>query len=282
MNKRLVILLFSLITLVIFVGITLGLREKTTLPEKMLLDTTSIFQRIFYKPASSIAGLFQNVKDMYSIYEENKVLKSNLEKFAQVSAELNRLKDENQRLREMLDAKESMSDYKLLVAEVIARSPDRWNNVIIIDKGSKNGIKKDMAVLSPKGLIGSVQRVANFSSSVQLLTDVERGSQISVVVQGDQSVFGIIEGYIFEEGLLVMRKVPIESPLKPGQMVVTSGLGGVFPPGLLVGEVTQVVTGDYGLTQMAYVKPAADFYRLNEVFVVERSFVVPSDQGVQP
>lgn len=271
-NKRLFILLFSLILLVILMGLTVGERSNPSWPEKFVRDTVALAQGVLYKPANAISGLFENVKRMYNIYEENRILKANLDRLAQLSAEVKRLQSENERLRDLLDAKSNYNDYKLSFAEVIGRSPDRWNNVIIIDRGEKDGIKPGMAVMTAKGMIGRIQSVSNFSSQVELLSDIERGSYISAVVQGNNEIYGVIEGYQPKQNYLVMRKIPLGAGVEEKQMIITSGLGDpAIPSGLVIGEVVKVGLGDYGLTQEAFIKPSADFYRLSQVFVVERS-----------
>lgn len=264
------ILLSSLIILIILMGITLGKRENATWPERFLRDTVSLGQNIVSKPAYAIADFFERVRGMYRIYEENRVLKSNLDRFAQLSADVTRLKNENDRLREMLDAKTRYNEYRLHFAQVIGRSPDRWNQVVIIDLGEKHGIKNGMVVISSRGMVGRVQSTSNFSSKVELLSDIERGNYLSAIIEEIQE-YGVIEGYDATNHYLIMNKIPMEAEIKPGQQVTTSGLGDpVIPPGIIIGEVVEVVPGEYGLTQMAYIKPNADFYRIHEVFVVER------------
>ncbi|GAB7386552.1 rod shape-determining protein MreC [Bacillaceae bacterium] len=282
-NKRLLVLLLSLILLVILLGVTLRERPHPTWPEKFVKDTVSWIQGLFYQPAHLAAGFFENLRGIYRVYEENQALKASLEPFAQVTAERNRLAAENRRLREMLDAKSQLNAYELSFAEVVARSPDRWNNVITIDKGARDGIKANMAVITPAGMVGRVQSVANFYSTVELLTDIERGNHISAIVQGkEEEAFGVLEGFDYEKGQLIMRKIPIKAKIERNDLVVTSGLGGVIPPGLLIGKVVKVVTGDYGLTKTAYVQPEADLFRVREVFVVIRSLPAPIPAQTAP
>lgn len=268
-NKRLFVLLLSIIMLISLMGITLGERPDPSLPEKFVRDTTGFAQSLLYKPAREISQFFDHVQQMYRVYEENQILKANLDRLAQLSAEVKRLENDNRRLREMLDAKSRLNQYKLRMAEVVARSPDRWNNVLTIDLGSKDGIKAGMAVITPQGMIGRVQSVAHFSSQVELLSDIERGNYVSVIVQDNEEIYGILEGYDPKFNRLIMRKIPLGAEIKEKQTVVTSGWGGTIPPGIIIGEVTTVMPGEYGLTQIAYIRPSADFYRLHEVFVVE-------------
>jgi rod shape-determining protein MreC len=281
-NKRLIIVLVGLVLLISIVGFTSRERARLTWPEMFFKDVFSVVQGIFYRPAQAVSTFFQEVGDAYNVYEENRALKASLDQYARMTAELHALQAENERLRKLLQAEESLKNsYQLRYAEVVARNPDTWNNVITIDKGLKHGIKKDMAVMTAKGLIGRVQSVANFSATVELLTSYERRDNISATIQTVQTVngtvthhpvSGVIEEYDSQERLLVMRKIPWGEKIEPKQQVITSGFGGVIPPNLPVGYVVRVQPDDYGLTQTAYIQPSADFSQLNEVMVVERNF----------
>ncbi|WP_301171142.1 rod shape-determining protein MreC [Brevibacillus nitrificans] len=282
-NKRLIIVLVGLVLLISVVGFTSRERVKLTWPEMFFKDTFSVVQGFFYRPAQAVSSFFQEVDDAYNVYEENKALKAGLDQYARMSAELLDLQAENTRLREALQAKESLKSYQLRFAEVVARNPDTWNNVITIDKGLKQGIRKDMAVITSKGLIGRVQSVANFSSTVELLTSYERRDHISAVIQTTQvvngqttvhPVSGVVEEYDPQERLLIMRKIPWGQKIEAKQQVITSGLGGVVPRNLPIGYIVRVEPDDYGLTQTAYIQPSADFSQLNEVMIVERNFSI--------
>ncbi|TKI56436.1 rod shape-determining protein MreC [Brevibacillus antibioticus] len=290
-NKRLIIVLVGLVLLISVVGFTSRERVSLTWPEMFFKDTFSVVQGFFYRPAQAVSGFFQEIEEAYGVYEENKALKAGLDQYASLSAELHTLKAENDRLREMLQAKDSLKSYRLRYAEVVARNPDTWNNVITIDKGMKHGIKKDMAVITAKGMIGRVQSVANFSATVELLTSYERRDHISAdiltqqVVNGNavfRPISGVIEEYDAQKRLLVMRKIPWGQAIKKDQQVISSGLGGVVPRNLPIGYIVRVEPDDYGLTQTAYIQPSADFSQLNEVMVVERDFTIAPNGELIP
>ncbi len=290
-NKRLIIVLVGLVLLIAVMGFTSKDRGALTWPEKFLKDTFSVVQGIFYTPAQAFSAFVQDVRDAYHVYEENRVLKASLDQYAQVTAQLQLLEAENEELRKQLDAKKTLTGFQLRFAEVVARSSEYWNNVLTIDKGSKSGIKKDMAVITNRGLIGRVQSVANFSSTVELLTNVEATNHISAVIIGKQVVNGttvykqmngIIEEYDSKANMLIMRRIPLGEKVEPNQQVLTSGLGGVIPRGLPIGHVVRVQPDDYGLTQTAYIQASADFGQLNQVMVVERELVVTPNGDLIP
>lgn len=277
-NKRLIVLLVSTIAMVIVVGVTMKERPNPTWPEQFLRDSVGFIQALAYKPARAVAGLFENVTEMKHIYTENQRLKASIQDHAKMVAKILDLEAENQSLKVLLEAESSdLRDYQLRSAEVIMRSPDRWYQQVTINRGKKNGIKPNMAVITDQGLVGKVKSVAQFTSIVELLTDTNRRNFVSAEVQGDQRIFGVIEGYDSEGEALFFRKIPIDAPLEEGQTVITSGLGGIYPRGLFIGVVSEVIPDQSGLTQSALIKSAANLYQLDYLFIVERSFIPQTD-----
>ncbi|MCK0473534.1 rod shape-determining protein MreC [Halalkalibacter sp. APA_J-10(15)] len=271
-NKKLIVLLVSIIILVGLIGYSMRDREAVSGPEQVIRDSVAWVQTAFMKPAYMIAGFFENVQDMRQVYEENKLLKARLDEYAQISIERNTLRNENETLKDMLELEESLDDYLIRSAVVIHRNPDRWTEFIGLNKGSEHGIEANMGVIdSTGGLIGKVQQVSEFSSRVQLLSDNDRTNRVSAMISSDQTINGFIEGYDEDRGLLIMRKIDLEAEIEEEEMVTTTGKGGVYPSGLLIGEVVSVEPDEYGLTQNAYIKPTADFYSLDYVYVVERT-----------
>ncbi|GGK15958.1 cell shape-determining protein MreC [Caldalkalibacillus thermarum] len=274
-NRRLIVLLVSTIVMVVVVGITLKERPQPTWGEQFIRDTFGFFQSIAYKPARQVAGFFETINEWRTLYSENQRLKANLQENAKLMARIRELELENESLKRMLDVKSNLRDYQLIAAEVISRSPDRWYQQVTINRGAKHGVKANMAVITTEGLIGRVKSVSQFTSQVELLSDVNRVSHISAIVQGNENIFGVIEGYDLERGALLFQKIPKDAPLEEGQTVVTSGLGGIYPRGLYIGQIVEVVPDQYDLTQSALVEPAANLYHLDYVFVVEQSSLPP-------
>jgi len=280
LNKRLIILLVSIIILVALIGFSLKEREELTWPEEFIKDTTGWVQTLVSRPAHSIAGFFENVKDLQNTYEENKELKSRLNELAQLKADVQSLKEENDELKDILDKEESLSDYEPIQATVIGRNPDRWNDLLIINKGSTSGIERNMSVITSTGLIGKVKNSRQFSSTVQLLSSNDATNRVSAEVVGEEIYYGQIEGFDPERKSLLLKRIPYEAKIEKGQIVQTSGMGGVFPSQLIIGTVEEVVPDEYGLTQTAYVKPGANFYDIEHVMVVKRSMIQPELQDM--
>jgi rod shape-determining protein MreC len=285
-NKKLLTLLLALMVFIALMGLTLSRRSEMTWPERVIKDTVAWTQGWLYKPARYAAGFFRDVEDLKNTYKENKQLKKTLTHYAQDTMRLNLLEAQNKHLQDILgftERQKNADNYQYMVAEVVSVSPDPYSNTVNINLGSLDGIKENMAVMSVEGLIGRVSRVSNFTSSVQLLVDMnaesggsaerqlEKGISATVLGKEDK-VFGTIDYYSNEEQGLVMTRIDQRSEmnLEPGDVVVTSGLGQIFPKGLVIGVVSEKRVGDFGINYLATVKPkATDFRHLREVLVVK-------------
>jgi len=277
LNKRLILLLAGVIILVALIGFSLKKDRNLSWPEEFVKDTTGFIQSVFYRPAQFVAGFFENVNDMLNTYEENEILRSQLNQYMHLEERLQSLKQENERLKEELDLinEGDLRRYESIRGTVIARNPDQWNELIIIDKGELHGVQKDMAVITAKGLIGKVKSTSQFTSTIQLLSSPDRENRISAVITiDDGKVFGLIEGYDEDLKALKMRIIESDAETKEGQIVTSSGLGGIFPEGLIIGQVLKVEPDAYGLANIAYVKPSADFYDIKRVMVVKRDMPI--------
>ena len=270
-NKRLILLLVGVIFLVALISFSLRDRDHASLPEQIIKDVVGFGQSIFSKPTQYITGVFDNVDSLLNTYEENKRLKSRLEEFAKLQADVNDLASENTRLREIVDKQDDLREYEPIQATVIARNPDQWEEKVILDKGEVHGVKKNMAVMTAQGLIGKVKLTTPFTSTVELLSTQDPNYRVSAMVAGKTEVFGLIEGYDEERKELILKRIDSNIKIEKGQKIMSSGLGGIFPKGILIGEITEVSTDDFGLTKMAYIKPSADFALLDHVMIAKRT-----------
>lgn len=273
LNKRLIILLVSIIILVSLIGFSLGDKKNITRPEQFVKDVAGFGQSLVAKPANVINNFVDNVKEIQNVYTENKKLKSRLEELAKLEKEISDLQIDNEELRGTLKKTENLREYTAIQANVISRTPDRWYEQIIINKGKKSGVQTNMAVITSKGLVGKVISTSEMTATVELLSSDNTKSRVSALIHGDDNteIFGFIDGFDREKKLLIMKDIPTEFELKENQNVITSGMGGVFPKGLDIGKVKEVQLDQYGLTQIAYLEPSADFYGFEHVIVIDRS-----------
>ena len=229
LNKKLILLLISIIVLVALIGFSLRDKENVSWPEQFVKDTTGFVQQIFHTPAQFITNVIEDLRDLQNTYEENEKLKARLDEYVSINTEVQELRKENQELREILKKTDDLGDYAAIQATIIGRNPDRWQETIIINKGSLHGIEKNMAVITSKGLIGKIKSSNQFTSSVQLISTLDPKNRISALIQGEENVYGLIEGYDDETKMLLLKKIPYDVEIEVGGNVITSGLGGVFP-----------------------------------------------------
>ncbi|WP_409301940.1 rod shape-determining protein MreC [Peribacillus sp. SCS-155] len=278
-NKRLILLLVSIIILVALIGFSLRERNQLSWPEQFLKDTAGWFENIFHKPVSATVGFFENLNDLQDTYDENKKLKARLDEYVKLKTEVHHLKKDNEDLRKILGKeKDDLSKASHIQAAVIGRNPDRWHEMLTINKGTLHGVEKNMAVETSEGLIGKVKSTNKFTSSVQLLTSIDPKNRISAIIQGNKDAYGVIEGYDDKRQALLLKRIPYDKKVKKNSNVITSGYGGVFPHGLVIGKVIDVEIDEHGLNQKAYIKPATDFYDIHNVIVVKRD--IPSEEEI--
>ncbi|MDV6377220.1 rod shape-determining protein MreC [Sporosarcina sp. GW1-11] len=273
-NKRLIILLVGVIVLVALIAFSLRDRNHANVPEQAVKDVVGFGQSLFTKPAHFVTGVIKNIDTMLNTYEENKRLKERLDTFASMQAELADVKANNVKLRGIIDKQEDLRAYEPIQSTVISRNPDQWEEKLIIDKGTTNGVGVNMAVMTAQGLIGKVILTTPFTSTVELVSTENSNFRVAAMVVGEQEVYGLIEGFDRQSRQLIMKRIDSSFDVKKGMTVTSSGLGGIFPRGILIGEVTEVSTDDYGLTKLAYIRPAANFSMLDHVMVAKRSAIV--------
>lgn len=274
-NKRLLIFLIGFIVLVALIGYSLSDRGKLTFAEKIINDTVGWVQHAIHVPVTFVTGIFSNIDDIRNTYNENQILKEQLGQYKSLIYDVQELEKENERLRDSLGLLESddMRDFDAIQATVISRSPEQWLDEVTINRGSSHGVEQNMVVITSEGMVGKIQTVQKFTSKVQLLTGFDQFNRISAIISRDkgENIFGVIEGYDTETETLMFRIIEeSEKDLKEDELVISSGMGGVFPAGVLIGTVEDVVPDQYGLTQTALVKPAANLYEINQVMVLDR------------
>ncbi|WP_188453508.1 rod shape-determining protein MreC [Virgibacillus oceani] len=273
-KKRLFIILIGFIILVALIGFSLGDRKNLSTPEQFIKDTVGWAQSVIHTPVKFAANIFTNIDDLKNTYDENKLLKEKLSQYKGLIYEVQEIKEENEQLRKTLEKTESIRDFNPIQAAVMSRTPERWVEQLTINKGEQDGVKTDMAVITADGMVGKIQTTSEFTSTVQLLTGFDQFNRISATIsrKDGKDIFGMIEEFDEETNSLLFKIIEeSDKDLKKGELVVSSGMGGVFPAGLLIGTVKEVVPDQYGLTRTALIKPAADMYEINNVIIVDRT-----------
>lgn len=221
------------------------------------------------KPAAHISGFFEHAWDNYinlvDVRQENLRLRDEIKGLNTRIVTATETALANQRLEKLLDMKNSIKAPSL-TASVVGEDVSSWFSTLVIDQGSANGIAEGMAVVAADGVIGQIVKVAPTTSRVLLLTD--HASGIAATIQRSRAR-GVVKGK--GEGLCSLEFTTREEDVKVGDMVITSGIGGVFLKGMPIGEVTMVKRGEYGIFQTVTIRPSTNISHLEEVLVVLRN-----------
>ena len=230
------------------------------LPVQVKKSLSEIVFSFTYSPFYSIAG---RVGELYNVHQINRVLNEKVTRLTLENIQLQEESKENQRLKLMLGF-ESGSSYQLIPAEVVSTEPGRFPSSIWINLGEKDGIKKGMAAINMDGLIGKVSEVLMRKSVVQLLYHLNCRVP---ALDARSRVQGIVKS---RGGIrLSLDNVPAEEDVKPGDEIYSSGAGEIFPEGLKIGQVDRVSPERDSVFKVVSLKPAVDFARLEELFIVK-------------
>lgn len=264
------IIIISLIITLLILSFIINDNRRLSKIESVLKDSFILIQKTIYYPFRYIEIQSQNHFNLKRKYltclKENKEnLKSDL-----ILAEKDELKRTLKELQKLLSLKDVFVDYDLIQAMVINRDVSGWFNTLTIDKGRKDGLREDMIAIDNEGLIGRIIKTTYLTSELKLITAPDLNNQISVaIINEEEVIYGLLKGYDLNKRALVIEDVIDSNQLKKGNQVITSGFSTLYPKGILIGNVLKIVTDEYGLSKIIYVKPQANFINLNFVNILK-------------
>ena len=248
-SKLTYLLFFVLLSLLILI-----------LPQSVKLTLSDLIFDVTFSPFYAAGN---SLKRLNGVYEKNKIINQKLLELTLENFKLREEQKENERLRNLLEFK-SESEYKIIPAEVIAREPNQAQHSVLIDMGEKEGIRQNMPVINMYGLVGKISQVFQHRSVVQLL--LHPNCRVAAVDQRSRA-FGIVKS---DKGIkLKLEDVSPAGDIQLGDAVVSSGLGGIFPPGLKIGQVEEVEEMTLNLLKSASIKPEVNFNSLEELFILD-------------
>ena len=257
------------ISIFIFLSIKIVNRKSISLPEKVIKDSVLFVSKIVYTPISYISSNIKKDKEKNNIYEKYEELLQSVNEIDSLKAYNSELEKEIKELKKIVDINNTLSEKSYLNATVINRNLEFFSNTLTIDKGSNNGILDGLAVTFNGSLIGKITKVSNFNSVVKLITVEDSNNKISVKINNnDTYIYGLISGY--KDGCLLISGIDTNEEIIDESIVTTTGLGGVFPSGILVGKVVGVTKDNFDLATTVLVKSEIDFNDINFVTVLKR------------
>lgn len=255
-NKhKLLIILISCITIFILLFVSLTLNRNYTIVESIAKDISVIFNKVIMYPFTVLNK--EKKEDLSQSYIIQKNVNASLEK-------------EIQELKSVLELKKTLTEYDTVTATVLSRNKSYWFNTVTIDKGSKSGIKKDMAVVTKNGLVGKINRVSRNSSEVKLITSNDINYKVSVSIStesGDTNA--ILNGYDSKTKLLMVNGVDKTYNVKEKDKILTSGLGSKEPRGIYIGSVKKIKSDKYNLSRTVYLETGQDFNSIHYLTVLK-------------
>ncbi|MBC7899823.1 MAG: rod shape-determining protein MreC [Saprospiraceae bacterium] len=221
-------------------------------------------------PVTTVSSAFYNyfgsISNLRSAQSENDLLKQRVQELEVEIKGKEDLTSENERLQALLDLKPK-SKYKLLTARIIGRDPSVWFDSSIVNRGSLDGIKLNMPVVTGGGLVGRVTAVSPLTSQVDLITRDKSGLGAVVGEISSSNVLGVVSGSS-KKDLLEMRYVAGSVDVQVGQTVYTTGQDGIYPAGLKVGEIVEVNRGSATTAHQIFIRPSAGINSMQEVGIL--------------
>ncbi|MDD2592693.1 MAG: rod shape-determining protein MreC [Erysipelotrichaceae bacterium] len=270
-QKLLIYIITALSVLTIFMVIIRQTHILSNLDTKLFSFFSSVKYTLIDHPVQTIFGWVDDYATYHLIRDENDALRKDIDSLNLYKAQLMEANREIDKLKEILDLKLALSRYELINATVVGRDLSSYNDTIKINVGRADNIVENCAVITTAGLIGRVSVVDENSSIVKLITVEDGSNKVSVKIQisADTTAEAYLEAYDSSKKAFVLKLLSTNYTVTPGMTVVTSGMGGVFPSGLLVGTVseTQVLSNAVGMN--VYVIPYADFSNIDYVSVVK-------------
>ena len=254
---------------VAFLGIIIfSLKSNSSVISSGVGSVISPLQKIIYNANDKLKESFDFFINFSKVKQENEELAAKNAELENKLIEYNRMKEENTTLREMFDYSQANQNYNYLGCNIVGYSGGNISNGYIIDKGTNEGVKKDMIVITPAGLVGKVTKSESNYSIVQ--TILNENIAVASMVESTRETTGILQGVTDHKNknLTILSNIPIDSEMEEGDVILTSGLGGMYPQEIRIGEVVSVEVDSVGIMKKAIVKPYVDFNKLEGLFVV--------------
>ncbi len=207
----------------------------------------------------------QEISEISSLKEENKNLRDENTKLKESERELEVLKSENNTLKDYLNLKNKYADYTTVPGYVVERTYSNYDKIVVINVGTKDGVGVNMPVISESGLVGHIISVSDNSAKVQTIVDTS--STVSATISTAQESI-LIKGTISNNEQIKASSIPANATILQGDAVVTSGLGGIYPKGILIGTVKDIVNTKNQTDRYANVETATNFNTLQTVLVI--------------
>lgn len=265
------IVLIAIIVFLVIINAVMKNNRNTNFISGFFKESVLLVNKVVNTPINIVKDKIDEKKDQKDLLKKYNKLKDKYKDTEDLRLENKELEKEIKELKKALDLKNILSDYKKINSTTLNRNLGYWYRNITIDKGKKDGIKKDMAVINSDGLIGTVYKTSNNTSTVQLLTSNEF-NKISVKIEvKDKYVYALLTKYNEDDNTFTLEGISENTEIPIDSKVTTTGMGSIFPSGILVGKVLSIETDSYDLAKIIKIKSDVNFNDLNVVTVLKRN-----------
>lgn len=259
-----IITIIILILLIILTNVNI---EKLSYAESLVSSIVMPVQNGLTYMKNKIQGNNAFFTDINNIKEENQKLKQENSELEVKLRELESVKAENATLQEYFNLAKKYSEYTTIPAYVINRDVSNYSSNVVINVGSEDGVEQNMTVISDKGLVGHIISVTKNTAKVQVIVDA--ASTVSATIStSNESI--VCKGTIDNNKILRATYIPTEAELILGDSIVTSGMGGIYPKGIHIGTIKEIVTTRNTMDRYAIIEPAVDFSKTYTVLVIKK------------
>lgn len=270
-------ILISLISFFLVLSCLMLSLRQNTISDLGYSAWTYIRYGLFESPATSVSNALSDFSNLWHAYQDNVYLNEQLANQRSYQTLYAQEHNRNLELQGLLELKNSMPDATQISAQVLARPGQTWNQTFTVSAGSASGVEEGMAVASAYGLVGMVSEVQTNTSTVTLLTSNELPNDfaIQISMEDGSTVEGVFQGYDAAANRYEIRLFDHEAVVLPGQKVATSGNGGVYASGLMVGTVTGTVMNDDAVVSTVYASPVEDISGFSYVNIFSKGTPAP-------
>jgi len=265
-NKLVSSVVLATLILLTLLAFTTGERAKANSGTSGVQIVLRPFEIAFTNTISSVGGFFMHFADIEKLHNENKLLAEKLAKAEEQAREISIYKDENEELRSNLNLTNTLKNDKLIAAKIIAKDFTNYYSSFTIDKGSKDGIEIKKSVRTSSGLIGYVSEVGYNWAIITTILNPEAAVS-GVVARTGEAVVCKGEFALLRDGKVRLSYISSDANITKGDIIQTSGLGGIYPKGILIGSVDEIQLDKQSVSMVSTLIPAVDFERVNFVLV---------------
>ena len=266
-NKQTEILggIITVIVLILLIFLSNVETNKLSYLESATSSIINPIQRVFEDLRNKIQGNSAYFSNMETIMQENEELKKKNSELETILREFEMLKAENTTLQEYMNLTDKYSSYQTIPAYVINKDVSNFSSTLILNVGTKDGIRENMTVIADKGLVGHIISVSESTCKVQVIIDSASTVSCSISTTNDSI---ICKGTLENNQILRASYIPTGAELIQGDSVYTSGIGGIYPKGIIIGTVKEIITTSNITDRYAIVEPAVDFSKVDTVLII--------------